>query len=348
MHIKSLLVPAAIVCGSLTVALGDGPAPAPNPPNLNAPRNSRVNDFVFTCALGDIDGDGRLDAVAAGEMLHSVRGIGGGWFSDPTQIGFGALHALGDVDRDGDLDLLIYRFGIVEVRLNDGTGNFGDTTTYATGAHPQGDPVDMDGDGILDLVQLGNGSVSIAYGDGNGGFASAEQVVSVGFEPFSAAVADFDGDGRLDVVVGGAADGGAATIIPSAGSRTFGTPVVVGKHVNASGEVKAGDCDGDGHADVITWSQADGVIVFRGKGNLNFKHEKKTPAGDIVSIAVGDFNGDGRTDVATAEAIIIQVLLSDDQGEFTSITPYLSGSRPSRPTWTATGSSTSSPRTTGP
>ena len=95
-------------------------------------------------AVGDVDGDGDLDFLAAnnGSDKVSVRlNDGSGNFSGTTTVAVGsspASVAVGDMDGDGDLDLLTANKGSanVSVRLNDGSGNFSGTTTVAVGGGP--------------------------------------------------------------------------------------------------------------------------------------------------------------------------------------------------------------------
>ncbi|MDO7886633.1 IPT/TIG domain-containing protein [Hymenobacter cheonanensis] len=150
---------------NVSVRLNDGrgnftpPASNPNPAVGTAPRN---------LAVGDVDGDGDLDLVAAtsiGRYSVSVRlNDGTGNFTPPTRnpnpvVGGNPNNlALGDLDGDGDLDLLAANTSsnTVSVRLNDGRGNFTSPTSNpepAVGSDPESLALgDLDGDGDLDLL----------------------------------------------------------------------------------------------------------------------------------------------------------------------------------------------------
>jgi|GEM_PF-993477 len=127
------------------------------------------------CALGDVDGDGDLDIVAAVSDLNKViirLNDGQGVFSNPAipEVNVGNLPRslkLGDVDGDGDLDILTCHSSTVDVCLNNGQGGF--TRSSITNALPQNafalaiDTGDLDGDGDLDFVagDYSNRAVSI-------------------------------------------------------------------------------------------------------------------------------------------------------------------------------------------
>ncbi|MGI4875566.1 MAG: FG-GAP-like repeat-containing protein [Janthinobacterium lividum] len=148
--------------GFLSVSLGDGNGNfGSSKPGVSVGSNPR------SLVLGDVDGDGDLDAVTAnnyntnGSSTASVRlndgagNFGGG--SDPS-VGPNAYDvALGDVDADGDLDLLVASNGnspnSVSVRLNAGTGTFSGGSDPRVGDSPQSLVLgDLDNDGDLDLL----------------------------------------------------------------------------------------------------------------------------------------------------------------------------------------------------
>ena len=181
-------------------------------------------------AVGDIDGDGSLDAViAAGRYTgrdHVLLNDGLGHFTDASARLAGratdAAVALGDVDGDGDLDLACAVYsgtGQSELLRNDGAGNFTpDPAAIPAGPcndyHTRVEFVDLDADGDLDLL-FGYGSVGLGCGrflflnDGAGHFALlpyGSTLLEIGTNQFSRfSTADMDADGDVDLV--GASEG---------------------------------------------------------------------------------------------------------------------------------------------
>jgi probable HAF family extracellular repeat protein len=177
-------------------------------------------DTIAHIALGDVNGDGSIDAVTAGwtEGTSCPNRVwlndGKGKFRDSGQILYqGTEHVhgavLGDLNGDGHLDLVLgmnaaSRSGLV--LLNDGRGNF--TANQSLGGNwSQGIALgDFDGDGTLDVFLVCGTARScppnqVWLNDGHGRFRDSG--VRLGNHPIpqGAALGDFDGDGRLDAFV---------------------------------------------------------------------------------------------------------------------------------------------------
>ena len=109
----------------------------------------RDTDFTLALAMGDVDGDGDLDAILGNSYSTLVSltqnrlylNNGAGTFADATQARLPPANdntsavALGDIDGDGDLDLFCGNVGIGRTSgqqnrlyLNDGSGTFSDVT----------------------------------------------------------------------------------------------------------------------------------------------------------------------------------------------------------------------------
>ena len=214
----------------LSVALTwSGAAPAQEP--LFAPTHRMVpEDLAVTTAvcLGDVDGDGDLDAITAGgasfkdqqTRLYINNGVG--LFVDDTtgrippddDVSFAAV--LGDLDGDGDLDIMVGNARHNRLYLNDSTGTFSDATAthlpvqeHETRAIALGD---VDGDGDLDAL-LGHCTTwsrtpdpqdRLYLNDGNGVFTDvmASQLPADADRTAAVALGDIDGDGDLDALFG--------------------------------------------------------------------------------------------------------------------------------------------------
>ncbi len=197
---------------------------------------------------------------------------------------------------------------------------------------------DFNGDAIQDLAVAASGFhyVYIFLGEGNGRFEPA-RTLNVGHWLASITSADFDGDGYQDLAV---ADGetNTALVLMGRGDGTFGPPQSFAVGV-APRFITTGDLNGDGIPDlaVANTGQASGtpgttVSVLLGLGDGTFAAAPPVKVGDRpFSIAVGDFNGDGRSDLAVANLASseVSILIASGAGRF----------EPTRQFWVGNGAS---------
>ena len=198
---------------------------------------------------------------------------------------------------------------------------------------------DFNGDGNADLAIANKNdfTVTVLLGNGKGGFTAAPgSPFPVGPEPQSVAVGDFNADGKPDLAIANSG-GNTVTVLLGAGAGEFtvapGSPYPVGTDPVS---VAVGDFNGDGRPDLaIANKNSNNVTVLLGTGAGEFAAAPDSPfpvGTDPVSVAVGDFNGDGKPDLAVANGVsnTITVLLGTGTGGFTAApgSPFPAGTTP--------------------
>ena len=305
------------------------------------------NAVTFQIALGDLDGDGDLDAVFANQGATPCRvllndGTGTFTYTDQKLTSQGHGAALGDLDGDGDLDLVIACASLggagrpSRVYLNDGQAVFTDTDQQLGDATLSGNLVqlaDVDGDEDLDvfiafLTIPGRTFVSRVYlNDGFGAFTESDY----GF-PFGTLFRDLDGDGDVD----------AFAKIPGFGYRMLanqgqGEFAEVWQLADSGVQYEPfsfafGDLDEDGDVDIIdtngSWGARGPVYVLFNDGTGAFSRQPLDVGSVLAACPVlADLDGDGHLDASVTRMGEPDVVwIGDGRGRFADSGLRLGGS----------------------
>ena len=303
-------------------------APTQGPEPFSALSGYPMGGSESPIAVGDIDGDGLADVITIGPaVLNSptiaiLRGQRDGTLAPAKYIpGAGTAFTVGDVNGDSANDIVAGLYpasasnastSSFTVLLNDGKGNFtqGATGTF-NGTYPG--PIvlaNILGTGRNDLL-IGSHNPDVIYlyaNLGEGTFGAPQVIANFGPDR-SFAVADFNGDGHLDIAYNGSdssnVSGGAIHLLINQGNGTFSDvlPVALSK---LGGLIVVGDFNVDGLPNLAVESTAQSAPItlqaFLNQGQQNFNPTDQltlAPAGsNPYSLVVGDFDHDGSPDLA--------------------------------------------------
>jgi hypothetical protein len=335
-------------------------------PGFLAPVSYPVDTEPSAVAVADFNGDGKPDLVTAnspyGSDVSVLLGNGDGTFQPARNFAAapGPMVALfpsvavGDFNGDGKPDIVETTYSGVSILLGNGDGTFQPPLAFQLPLRqlPLSVAVaDLNGDGKPDLVVTGTNSylgpyayagpsganyVNVMLGNGDGTFSDASTVKLPSVTlPQPVALADFNGDGKPDVVT---TTTNAVAVLLNNGNGTLAAPTIFATDERVE-SVAVGDFNGDGKLDLVTSNYttqvASSISVLMGNGDGTFQTARNLlPGLSPAFVAVGDFNRDGRADLAVPNAgpngtgAYLSILLSNGDGTFQSPLNYPAGSSP--------------------
>jgi hypothetical protein len=305
--------------------------------NISAASFDPKFDFIagtdpYSVSLGDLDNDGKIDLIVPNNLSGNISILRNtsvpGTISLASKIdittGTNPLRAaIADITGDGRLDIIVANAGSNSLSIlrnisTIGNISFAPKVDITTNSSPYDVAVgDLDGDGKQDLVVANQGinNISVFRNTGVGPtitFAPKIDYNASSFmvSPWAVSVGDFDGDNKIDIVVGNNGSNNISAFknnsIPGSISFSAASNFNVGSTVRG---VKVGDLDGDGKLDIS--GVAASAFTFLNTspvGTISFGASQTNPTVNSTNCSLGDLNGDGKIDVAfSSTGFIVQV-----------------------------------------
>jgi hypothetical protein len=297
---------------------------------------------VGSLVLADVNGDGIPDIVVTQGSADVTIFLnqGGFSFAPPSSVPVGVATQfvqVADVTGDGIPDLVVLAGGVY-VLAGNGDGTFGAPQSYlVNGAAAQVRVADLNGDGWPDLVVTPpyNGSLNawVLMNAGDGTFVEAPGQASGSSQPVAMALADMNGDGKLDLVL---SDSGTSSVYVAlgSGSGVFASPSATSV-LQADGLAIGRLTPSGGLGAVVVGSVTTGptqvaamqaLLDPSGTGALTA--QAPIPAGNgLVAVVLGDLTGNGTLDVVALDYSVgnVLVFMGNGSGGFGAPTTFATG-----------------------
>jgi len=310
------------------VLLGNGDGTFQNP-LIQTVGSNQAHTFLVSLGVGDFNGDGKVDVAVADDTAGSVYillGKGDGTFVlKATYILYepGSI-AVGDINHDEKLDLVIDTSGGFNVFLGAGDGTFTQLPTVLTPGF------EFFGLAIADFNQDGNPDVavtssttsvnylSIYFGNGDGTFQSPVNYVMDLPSQFFVTAGDLNHDGVPDLVD---ITANGVEVLLNFDHGSFGPPVAYATDLGPT-VAAIHDFNTDGHVDIAVANggpnDLGSLSILLGNGDGTFLGATNYNAGNGTSgfamAATGDFDLDGKGDVAVATQDGVSIFLTGKNG----------------------------------
>jgi VCBS repeat protein len=280
-------------------------------------------------AVADFDKDGNQDVIVAvyqsnADNLKLIRGNNDGTMKDPVLVEtFGnnmpTNVIAADFNEDGWMDAAASIFSpgnSMRVFINNGQGGFLPSVVYPANGNPGSLAAgDINGDGHLDAIvvnsALTTNTISVFIGLGNGTFLPGYELSTL-MAPSDLAIADFDNDEDLDVLV---THGVSKAVLLFVNNGSGGLAPLTFSLGVAQGTPSVADLNGDGWLDVALSTGVASVLFNDGGAGFTLQEGVVAASGGV---GLGDFDHDGDVDMVATEFFNSRatVLLNDGTGQF--------------------------------
>ncbi len=291
--------------------------------------------YVESLVAVDLDQDQDLDVAVAGvaggeDSVRIFANDGTSGFSDggPLVAGFYAESIVSlDFDEDGLVDLAVAAAedsngatSHVSLFRGEGSGVFGPPRRVACPGSALA-VADFDEDGHVDILERGSGSLAVHFGDGAGSFIETPRYPA-GSRPSRMSAADLNEDGKPDLIVRNTSDGpievDSASILLGYGSGGF---VQASEIADDPLDPVLADFNEDGHQDLVCHVPSlNAIRVHFGDGVGGFVAgqviDERVGGSVRTSFAAGDFDEDGRIDLAAGGSYEVRLCRGNGDGTF--------------------------------
>ncbi|CAF2712982.1 unnamed protein product [Rotaria sp. Silwood2] len=294
--------------------------------------------------VGDFNNDHLVDIAVANTKTDNIGiflGYDNGTFAVQMTFSTGADSfpqsvTVGDFNNDSLLDIAVvnYLSSNIGIFIGYGNGTFTPQTTYSTenGSLPMMlTASDLNNDNRLDIavVNYGANNVGIFFGYGDGSFTDPILFsTGSGSQSDAIAIGDFNNDNRSDIVVTNYLDGSVMVLLRDSSQPFLTMTTYSTGNDSRSQSMAIADFNNDYHLDIIVANYGnDNIGILFGYGNGAFMPQTTYTTGNDsqpCSVAVGDFNNDGLSDIVVVNAgrNNVGIILGCGNGTFSSLTAY--------------------------